>query len=84
MSEFGFVNYLDALRNTQVYGHKKESLADGRLHAVSVNKMRGLFSNQIKKWGSYQLRNIDYVMHRKCTPMATSSTFGVKTQSNSF
>lgn len=27
---------------------------------VSVNKMRGMFSAQVEKWGSYQLRRIDY------------------------
>ena len=31
---------------------------------VTVNKMRGMFSAQVKKWGNYQLRNIDYVMLR--------------------
>lgn len=32
---------------------------------VSVNKMRGLSSEQVKKWGEYQLRNIDYVFLKK-------------------
>ncbi|CAD7926508.1 unnamed protein product [Amoebophrya sp. A120] len=33
-------------------------------HPVTVNRLRGMFSSQVKKWGDYQLRNIDYVMVR--------------------
>lgn len=65
LEKFGFLNYLDELRDRQHYGRNPpRCLADRSLHAVSVNKMRGMFSAQIKKWGAYQLRNIDYVMLR--------------------
>ena len=39
-------------------------LGPGELLVLS-NKMRGLFSEQVKKWGEYQLRNIDYVLLKK-------------------
>ncbi|CAD7956894.1 unnamed protein product [Amoebophrya sp. A25] len=72
LQKFGMVNYLESLKNEQRYGRRREVCGDDgvfskkdQLHAVTVNKMRGMFSAQVKKWGAYQLRNIDYVMSRR-------------------
>eukprot|EP00392_Amoebophrya_sp_AT5.2_P005088 g5097.t1 len=42
-------------------------------HVVTVNKMRGMFSSQVAKWGEYMLRNIDYVFVRS-TPAPSPDT----------
>lgn len=54
----------------------------GGKHIVTVNKMRGMFSAQVKKWGNYQLRNIDYVMLRSIAP-ASSASSGSGSDNNS-
>lgn len=43
---------------------------------MTVNKMRGMFSAQVKKWGNYQLRNIDYVMLRSIAPAPSAAGSG--------
>ncbi|CAD7940863.1 unnamed protein product [Amoebophrya sp. A120] len=63
LRSLGYCNYLDELRQSQRYGSQEELLTE-RLHAVTVNKMRGMFSVQVAKWGCYSLRNIDYLMLR--------------------
>ena len=65
-SQIYFQSYLDLAKMNHL--NEDELL-------VSCNKMRGLFSAQVKKWGEYQLRNIDYVLLKKHPALAPTLAF---------
>lgn len=56
LDDAGFVNYTELDKKLKENSHTS--------HLVTVNKIRGMFSAQVSKWGSYELRNIDYLMLR--------------------
>lgn len=70
-----FVNFPDCpnLRKTQRYGYMQALYNPGVNALVSVNRMRGPFSAQMKKHGEYQLSNIDLTMVRRARGTAVDT-----------